>query len=141
MVCCRMVLNNISRPNLFRDVIMTLYIAVFIDIKAKVLEVLVRLFLCVLMRSYFLKGYANPTKLLEFVNPLLFAHLLVNAPIAIFLRSSYLRHINRAFLYSVGYGFGQTCCCKKSSTREWSDILFVVCLLCVEFFYRPPFRV
>ena len=141
MVCCRMVLNNISRPNLFRDVIMTLYIAVFIDIKAKVLEVLVRLFLCVLMRSYFLKGYANPTKLLEFVNPLLFAHLLVNAPIAIFLRSSYLRHINRAFLYSVGCGLSETCRERNRPPKSGQTFFLLSVSFVWSFFYRPPFRV
>ena len=45
-----------------------------------------------------------------------------------------LLHIQSAFLYSVGCGLSETCCCKKSSTHEWSDILFVVRLLCVEFF-------
>ena len=41
---------------------------------------------------------------------------------------------NRACLYSVGCGFSETCCFKKSSTREWSDILLYCLFPCVEFF-------
>ena len=45
-----------------------------------------------------------------------------------------------AFLYSVGIGLSVTSCCKKSSTREWSDIL-LYCLspLCGVFFIDRPF--
>ena len=47
---------------------------------------------------------------------------------------------NSAYLYSVGCGFSETCYRKKSSTREWSDILFY-CLspLCGVFFIDRPF--